>query len=236
MALPSITAVVDMLQTDGIPAIQGYPGGVFPQLKDPVVAVNMKLYDTAAMLLTVVAEVRSPGEKDGWVCEDMATQVAHSLWAQGAACRQGTCNYDSRSGQVFVQVEATWHENTQVEEMVAALPYKVVLNGESLSYAVGFTAEQTVELEKYGAIGEEGEKQLLSRDLGWVITLEELFPKGKVGEAVMEGPAQVQILRTDGAEIFRNCVFTKLQRKETMDGVKQIRTGWTAVREVYGGG
>jgi hypothetical protein len=225
-----------MLQNAQIRAIQGYPGREMPQLQQPAVAVNMKLYDTAGRLLTVVAEIRSPAEKHGWACEDLATSVAQILAVQGAACRQGKCQYDSKTGQFYVQVEATWHEPALVEEMVASLPFRVYLNGNRLEYAVGFTAEQTMELEKVGAIGEAQAAHLLARDTGWVITLEELFPKHAVGTADMEQPAQLQILRSDGAEMYLGCIWTKLQRKETMDGVKQVRTGWTETREVYIGG
>ena len=232
MSLPSISGVINFLTEAGFQARRAYPGAAAPELTDVAVTVSTELYDTASSLLTARVEVRCPAAMGAGVCEETAVAVAHTLLLNDARCRQGPCGFDGRTGQFYVPVEATWASIADGDSIAQALPYYVQRGGVKLSYAIGFTAKRVVDTETVGAIGEAAPKAVLCRDGGWELTLEELFPRGALGEEPNSDVISLDVVRNDGVEFYRNCRVLSLQRKDTMDGIKQTTVCHCRDREV----
>ena len=211
----SVSSVINALNAAGIRADRAYPGRKLPRISQNAAAVMLESRDHTTDTDVVRVTVCSPSELGGGSCEDAAKAAGEALaklkrsgWK--TACQQDTCSFSGPADQYQVIIRVTFTPEQ----------FTVTQNSTALSAAVAFEAWRNADAEKMIALA----------DAQWQIRLEELiFGSGKEVSGDLNG-FKLKVTRKSGTETFENCSWTGVERVDTPEGLRQIRTGTAASR------
>lgn len=201
----SVEEVVQLLSDGGIRAAAAFPAERITRITEPVAAVSLAQMDQEKQTATVLVEILGPQESGGHVCQQKALTACAILADAGAVCKQGICDFLSKSNVFCVKVEAVFS---------AVEPFTIVTGTLTLSYACGFSSEQKVD-STYTSL----------QDAPWEFSIEEFFPWGiqiTVGPAE---PFQVDVRCAGNVERYEQCTWTERKRISEKTGIRQIRKG-----------
>lgn len=232
MGFSILELVLQCLREKGYYADVAYPGQKYPQISQTVAAVHLQRVDRANLTVTVEVNVICPAAMGGTACEVEALRVTDALRWAGAVCIQNGCSYDGISQVYMVPVLATFTGIAAQKEFFQGPGFTVSVGDIVYPYVVSFTSEEVEERQAEYAMG-ESEPQGYSRDARlWKITMEELIPSGSDQEGDPDGAFELRISTTVNTEVFYRCRFTQIKRQHTREGLRQIRTGYSTLREV----
>lgn len=214
-----VDKVIQMLSSGGIRAEAAFPGERISRITEPVAAVSLKKADLEDQIATVLVEVFGPQESGGYLCQKQALQVCAILEEEGGICSQGGCDYISK-GHVFrVPVEATFRGAARANDLVSVPKFTVTTGELPLSYACGFSAEQS-----------QKSTSTLLDGAPWDFTVEEFFPWGVEDTLSVEEPFDMNVACMGIVERYQNCMWTNRKRIAETLGIRQIRKGTAASR------
>ncbi len=233
MSLEKIGAALSALRGAGISAQRRFSGELQPEIREPLAAVGLHKQTAVETVLTV--EVFGPLALGGAACEDTAMRAAQVLTDLGAECTQEGCRFERSAGLFAVQVLANWKKEEAVPELpeepevtpepepeIEALGCSITIDGVAQPYITGFAAVQNARMQPVKAI-EAGIVELRREDVCWVLTLEELLPLEVMPEEPKTFDFILRVRRSSGTEVYRYCYWEKVSRKDTPQGLRQVR-------------
>lgn len=224
MGRPDVAEVTAALLKAGLRAARAYPGERMPHIQRPVVAVALQK-DTADCRILAVT-VLCPESMGGGRCEEEAVRVAEILRGMGYRCTQEHCQYDGKGDRFSVRILAEWTESP------ADLPFSVSMGTGDMPYVVSFTAEHKVDMQPLGAMGKTEPVGFLGKEQPWTFILEEKIPRDAAENAEPAEPFEMVVRRGTVGEIFSGCRWISHYRKDTQDGLYQVRNGIAGERSV----
>ena len=227
MGCPGVNQVAYWLRSAGYRVDRGFPGKNMPRIDWPAIAVSLYSSDSTAGTKTICAEVCVPTENGGETCEDLADDVAVLLAGYGAACVQEACRYETWGNFFCVRILATWKEFTAPEP-----GFQVFIGLLSLSHITSFSARQLFDVDRIGAMGENGTAATVSKAGPWELTLVEDFPPGESGGVDATSTFTLTLTRNQESEVYGGCGWTEICREETVSGMRQTRKAVASERSV----
>ena len=203
MGTVSISLVVAMLSAGGVRAEAAFPAERITRILTPVAAVSIGQVDQSKGTVTVLVEILGPKESGGYACQQKALTACDILAESGAVCRQGKCEFLSKSNVFRVPVEAVFS---------AVEAFTVAVGGRTLPYACGFSAQQ-----KAGSA--DGDLQ----GVPWEITVEEFIPWGVQDTQGVTEAFQLDLCCEGKTERYEDCTWTEVRRVAEQNGIRQIR-------------
>lgn len=218
MERPELKTVIAGLQEQGYRTGRAFPGERTPHIQKPAVAVALQKEEAGSQTLAVT--VLYPESMGGGACEDDARVVAGFLRGMGFECVQEHCQYDGKSDRFFVRILAIW------KDVQADAPYTVSIGSELMRYTTGFRAERKRETawdeEAGGAV----------ETVTWMLTLEEMIPRGAEETEETEEPFVLMVTRGAVQECYGNCRWAAHIRQDTQEGLRKMRTASAQTRTV----
>lgn len=233
MGISILELVLGELRTGGFTADVAYPGQKYPPITDTVAAVHIAEVDRANMTVTVEVTVISPAALGGTACETAALRATEILRWAGGNCIQKGCDYDGMAQVYCVSVLATFTCITEAEDCTMGPGFAVYVDGTRLEFVTAFS---NVELRDVTCCYEMGEDYPVGLCMGkskWEITIVEVIPAGSEEVTYPNAATGVTVEKSNGeTEIFRNCLFTSVQRDNTNAGLKRTWKGVAITRAV----
>lgn len=216
-----VDQVIQFLADGGIQAEAAFPGERITRIVGSVAAVSLSGADLDDRTATVLVEVFTAQENGGYPCQKKALQVCAILEAEGAVCSQGSCEFLSK-GHVFrVPVKATFRGTARDNDLEAPPMFAVMAGIRTLTYAVGFSAKQTL-----GATDTSLENSC------WEFTVEEFFPWGQIDTVSTEEPFELKLKCMGNVEVYENATWISRKRTAEDKGIRQIRVGKALSRTI----
>ena len=212
-----VNQVIDALTGAGIRADEAYPGGRIPALTGAVAAVRLGKVDRTVRTTAVQVTVMSPADLGGGLCDGTALRAVQALEQQGAACQKELCRFDDMADLFFTEITAEFFGVALENGWLPGPGFAVSIGLQEMEWATGFSISR-----KPGT------------DSQWEFTLEELLGAGSVDPPDPGEPFTMTVLRQNGDEVFTGCTWTSIQRKDTLRGISQVRTGTAKTRNVTG--
>lgn len=215
----NVTSVITALKTAGIRAEAAFPGRRMPQINQPVAAVMLESVDYTNSITVIRATVYSPRTQGGSACETAAGIVGKTLGAMTVSgmdtlCKQGNCEFDSSADCFCIPLTVSFSPAPETEP--ESEPQYTVLQGSTaLAHAVAFSAWRE----------EDADNAVALEDAVWQIRLEEIFLPGEAEETDAENGFSLTVTADTSTEVFANCSWTGVERKNTLTSLRQIRTG-----------
>ena len=225
MGYSILELVLRRLREAGFTADAAFPGQKYPRIDGTVAAVHIEKVDRASLTVTVEVNIICPGAMGGTACEVEALRATEILRWSGAVCVQNGCSYDGVAQVYVVPVLATFTGVTEADSCAIGPGFRVYINEEYQSFAVGFSEE---EITGYGAeyvMGEAAPAGISRGGRKWTIRLEELIPAGSPETLEPENAFEVKIVTDVKTEKYFHCRWTSVERSFTRDGLRRIRKG-----------
>ena len=203
MGSMTVREVIQMLDEGGIRAEEAFPAQLISRVTAPVAAVSLWEVDQEKDTVTIQVEILGPKESGGYACQSKAQEACRILAVAGAVCRQGSCSFQSKSNLFRVQILAVFVPQEQVT---------ITAGQWLLSYACGFSSEQTKEDEADSLEG-----------MPWEITVEEFFPWGVQDTLEQEEPFVLEVHCLGNVEHYAGCRWIYRKRKAEKAGLRQVR-------------
>ena len=245
MGTELVNQVVTWLQDAQIRAAEALPAQRMPRLESPAAAVNLSRLDDVAMTAELTVDVIAPRACGGGVCNQSAEAVLTVLHRRGGHCILYGASFDGRMDCFVAQVRATlpavlengvWKLQSQQSASGSRTPFSVSLEGVPLPFATGFSAKKTAECRSVHGLGQADPVQLVpGTGSFWQFSLEELFPPGAPEPAAPSEPFLLSLVRGTRTENYRFCRWLSITQESGKNGLRQIRTGIAAMREVVNG-
>ena len=233
MGISILELVLQELREGGFTADVAYPGQKYPPITETVAAVHIAEVDRANMTVTVEVTVISPAELGGTACEMAALRATEVLRWAGANCVQRGCDYDGMAQVYCVSILATFTCITEADDCAMGPGFAVYVDGTKLEFVAAFS---NVELRDVVCCYEMGEDYPVGMTTGksrWEITIVEVIPAGSEEVIYPNAATGVTVEKSNGeTEIFRDCLFTSVQRENTNAGLKRTWKGIAMTRVV----
>lgn len=233
MGVSILERVLQELRGAGFSADVAYPGQKYPPIRKPVAAVHIAQVDRANMTVTVEVTMISPAELGGTQCETEALRATEVLRWAGANCVQKGCDYDGMAQAYCVSILATFTCITDAEDCTMGPGFAVFVDGVKLEFITEFSNVELRNVEVCYEMGDSTPTMLWPGESKWEITLVEVIPAGSeevIYPAVATG---VWVEKSNGQrEVFRDCIFTSVERKNTNAGMKRTWKGIAMARGV----
>ncbi len=225
--MQKLLQVAEALEAINIPTVRSYTLQALPELHAPIAAVGVHRV-TAREAVVAVTIYASP-EAGGGLCETAAYSAFAALEQLGAVSSLGPCQYDKATGLLAMELLASWTEPEQEapqEPQPEQTLYSVLVEEEVLPYVTALKAQKITSLCPIGEIG-EGMRELRWEDTHWDITVEELLPpEAPIADTDFD-MFTLKILRPSGTEEYPICRWVSVLRKETKQGIQQVRIART---------
>ena len=215
--------VLGKLREAGFTADVAFPGQDSPVITDTVAVVHLQEVDRAGLTVTVGVHVIAPAARGGTACEMEALRATEVLRWAGASCVQKACRYDPEARAYLVEILAAFTGLTDAESYTPGPGFQVFLGQNALGYVKSFTAELQRDYKAEYAIGEEAPVGYSRSRESWELTLEELYPAGSPEIRETEAPVTLKVLTEGKTEVYYNCYWTSVRRKNTREGLLKIR-------------
>ena len=223
--------VLQKLRKAGFPAELAYSGKKHAAVTEVVAAVHMGKVDRGACQTAVAVNILCPAGMGGTACEEAGLRAVEALHADGADCIMQGCSYDGLTRCFCVAITAVY-AGMAIGDGALGLGFSVSIDGETLSYALEFTAEEQYSNELRYCMGERTPRGVSLGYGGWNICLVELIPTGGKETGTQTGSFSLQIDGLYGSEVYQDCVWTSVKREFTRQGLKCTRKGLAVRREV----
>ena len=218
-----VAKVIEMLQAAEIRTDEAYPGGRLPALTGPVAAVRLGKVDRAVRATTVQITVMSPAGLGGSTCEAVALRAMQALEDQGGICQKGLCQFDDMADLFFIEIAAEFLGVALENDWMPGPGFAITIGLQKMEWATDFTITRWI-----------GDEAASIKDSPWQFTLEELLGPGSVDPPEPAEPFILHVERLMGDEVFTGCVWTHVERQDTLRGIRQIRTGVAQKRTISG--
>ena len=233
MGVSIIEKVLGELRNAGFTAEVAYPGQKYPPIRETVAAVHIDQVDRANMTVTVEVTVISPAEQGGTACELQALRATEVLRWAGAECIQRGCDYDGMAQVYCVSIHATFTCITDADNCTMGPGFAVFVDGVNLEFITGFSNTEVRDVEPCYEMGESVATALCPGKSRWEITIVEQIPAGSEEVVYSSAATGVTVEKSNGEkEIFRDCIFTSVQRENTNAGMKRTWKGIAMARMV----
>lgn len=233
MGISILELVLQKLRDGGFAADVAYPGQKYPPITQTVAAVHIAEVDRANMTVTVEVTVISPAELGGTACEMEALRATEVLRWAGAGCVQRGCDYDGMAQVYCVSILATFTCITEADSCAMGPGFAVHVDGTKLEFVSAFSNVELREVECYYEMGEDYPVGMGTGKSKWEITIEEVIPAGSEEVIYPNAATGVTVEKSNGeTEIFRDCLFTSVQRENTNAGLKRTWKGIAMKRGV----
>lgn len=232
MGYSILELVLRLLREDGYAATAAYPGQLFPQITDLVAAAHIEKVDRNNLTVVIEVNLICPASTGGTACELEALRVIELLGNSGAQCVQSACSYDGVAQVYMVPILATFTGITEENRCVIWPGFYCYVDNRLHRYAVEFTAEQTTAQEAQYVMGQELPVGIRTGSSVWEIQLEEQIPAGRLEAEETEGEFDVKIISEYSTEVFSGCRWTSVRRERNKQGLRRLRKGYAAAREV----
>lgn len=223
--------VLQRLRQAGFPAELAYSGKKQTAVTEPVAAVHIGKVDRGAYQITVAVSILCPAGMGGAACEEAGLRAVEALHEDGAVCTMQGCKYDGLIRSFSVAIQAVYTMATGQGEQEKA-DFSVSIDGETLPYALEFSAEERLDHELRYCMGERTPKGISFGCGGWNLSLTEMIPAGGGETTEQTGSFSIQITGMHGSEVYKDCVWTSVKREFTRQGLKCTRKGLAVRREV----
>lgn len=216
-----VEKVIEKLREADIRADEAYPGSRIPALTDAVAAVRLGRVDRSVRTTAVQVTVMSPTSEGGSGCESTALRAVAVMEEMGATCVKEICRFDEMAQVFYIEIGAEFFGVAMDGDWVAGPGYAVYIGQQIMPHAVSFRS------------GREVDKEVtqISR-AKWEFTLEELLPPGTSEPVDPADGFTLTVIRDLNEETFSGCTWTAVERKNTIRGVSQIRTGIAESRSI----
>lgn len=231
MGFSVLELVLQCLRDKGFHADVAYPGQKYPEISETVATVHLQKVDRANLTVTVEVNVICPAAMGGTACEMEALKATEALRWAGAMCVQQGCTYDGISQVYMVPVQASFTGIAAQQAFFQGPGFTVSVGDVLYPYVVSFTSEETEERQAEYAMGEGEPVGFTVGPKQWKITMEELIPAGSPQEKDPIGDFELRVSSTVTTEVFYRCRFTQITRNHTREGLRQIRSGYSLLRE-----
>lgn len=209
-----VASLAAVLRTAGYRTGNANPGGVIPEIKEPVLAVNLERANMEEKTLVVRITVVVPLSMGAKACESHALNVCRLLSGIGYSCEMQPSKFDSKTEIFSSAVLVHFCGNITDQNWNADDTLQVRLgSGFYLNKVLSFTAWQ--EPEEGQALGESD----------WQIQVEEKLD-GIQQENVPSGITTITVYFEAGQEVYSECTLSG--RKRTIRDGKLVQI-WEAV-------
>ena len=213
MGFRKVTAVLEALRNEDVPADHSYPAEIMPALDHTVAAVHL---DHMTPEMTRVA-VHIFAPKKGQFCEICAERVVAVLKELGAQYQVGNCTFDKHSGCFTCCVLGTWTTTTAAS---------VLVDGKKVTYLTEVSVKRSVSRSRVWDPMEE-EMAEDCKDMGWNITIREMLPADSLPGADMNDEFMLVIHRTGGYERYNKCRWVQISLESVANGMLRTRVART---------
>ena len=213
--------IVQRLNDNNIRAQTAYPPEYINRITSPVAALSIHEVDGKQHTVTLLVEILGPKTHGGRATQIRALQAVEVLEEEGAVCRQGGCEFVSKSNVFRVPIWATIKGIPRPEDMIYFSTYQIMAGTLYMGRACGFSSWQI-------PTGEE--ENLL--DAPWKIQIEEFFPWGVEDTMEAAEPFTLKLKSNSGVESYHECRWTGRKRIAEEFGIRQIREGVADSRSI----
>lgn len=233
MGISILELVLQKLREAEFAADVAYPGQKYPPIQNTVAAVHIAEVDRANMTVTVEVTVISPAELGGTACETAALRATEVLRWAGANCIQKGCDYDGMAQVYCVSILATFTCITDAENCAMGPGFTVYVDDTRLEFISAFSNAELRDVICCYEMGEDYPAGLCTGRSKWEITIQEIIPAGSEEVIYPNAATGVTVEKSNGeTEIFRDCLFTSVQRENTNAGLKRTWKGVAKTRVV----
>ena len=205
-----IGSVASVLRAAGYRTGNANPGGVMPEITEPVLAVNLERLDAKDMFLVVRVTVVSPLKLGAGVCEEHGMKVCKLMSELGSECQMQPCKFNPKTEMFSVSVLATFYGHVLDEDWMAGLILQVRFgSGYYLDEVASVTAWQ-----------EAASDQLLGEAV-WKIRIEERLSSIRK-EDVPTNLGKIVVYYENGREEYLDCKLTGRKRIFKDGALQQI--------------
>lgn len=190
-----INSVKAVLQSAGYRTGNANPGGVIPQITEPVVAVNLERVNMTSRNMVIRATVMVPLNLGAQTCEEHALVVCKLLAEIGGKCEMQPSKFDAKTEMFGSAVLATFQGNVMEEKWLLGDLCQVRFGGSYyLNHIVSFEAYQEQEEGKH------------LNESKWVIRVEEQLDAIRT-EEVPNGITTITAIFEGKEESYNECTF-----------------------------
>ena len=218
-----VSKVIDILRDVNIRADEAYPGGRIPALTGAVAAVRLGKVDRAVRTTAVQVTIMSPADGGGSTCEAVALRAIQALEDQNATCQKGLCQFDDMADLFHIEITAEFFGVALENSWSPGPGFAITIGIQPMEWVTDFSITRKTD-DEITAIS----------NAPWEFTLVELLGPGSVDPPDPSEPFTLQVTRPLTDEIFTGCTWTKVERRDTIRGISQTRTGVAKKREVSG--
>ena len=195
-----ISSVAAVLRTAGYRTGDANPGGIIPEITEPVVAVNLERANMAEKSVVVRVTVVTPLTMGAKTCESHALAVCRLLGSIGADCEMQPCKFDAKTEVFTSAVLVSFRGNVMDQNWVAGDTFQVRFgSGYFLEKVTSFTAWQVPE-----------DEQTLWEST-WKIQVEENLNTIR-SEEVPSGITRITVFYENGQEHYNECAMVGRKR------------------------
>ena len=218
-----VSKVIDILRDVEIRADEAYPGGRIPALAGAVAAVRLGKVDRAVRTTAVQVTVMSPADGGGSACEAVALRAIQALEDQNATCQKGLCQFDDMADLFHIEITAEFFGVALENSWSPGPGFAITIGIQPMEWVTDFSITRKTD-DEITAIS----------NAPWEFTLVELLGPGSIDPPDPSEPFTLQVTRPLTDEIFTGCTWTKVERRDTIRGISQTRTGVAKKRTVSG--
>ncbi|MBE6975662.1 MAG: hypothetical protein E7439_00470 [Ruminococcaceae bacterium] len=213
-------SVTMVLRAAGYRTGEASPGGIMPEITEPVVAVSLEHVDTSKQLVRICATVVSPLALGSRLCEMKALDIGRVLKNTGADCKIEPCKLNPKTEVFWMPVMATYQGNALSEDWSVGNICRIRFgSGYNLHTINLFTTWQD---ERDKPKEDEG-----SGEWPWRFRIEERIDEIKE-ENIPVNAFYMTIYFEGGTEYLRGCTLTGRKRTIQDGGLVQI---WEGIAE-----
>ena len=218
-----ISNVIDILRGVEIRADEAYPGGRISALTGAVAAVRLGKVDRAVRTTAVQVTVMSPADGGGSACESVALRAIQALEDEGATCQKGICQFDDMADLFYIEITAEFFGVALEDSWSPGPGFAITIGRQPMSWVTDFSSTRKTD-DEITSIS----------DATWEFTMVELLGPGSIDPPDPSEPFTLAVTRPLTNETFTGCTWTKVERRDTIRGISQTRTGVAKKREVSG--
>ena len=216
-----VTSIAAVLRSAGYRTGDANPGGVMPEITEPVVAVNLEKVDGQKMLLTLRITIVSPLKLGAKACEDHGLTVCRILTELGGQCQLQPSHFNPKTEMFSAAVLANFYGHVLAEDWWSRGVFQVRFgSGYYLGEVVSVTTWQ-----------EPAADQTLG-DCPWHIRVEEKLD-GIRQEDVPVNLGKITVMYENGKETYNECKLIGRKRIFQDGALLQIWEA-TAINRVLG--
>ena len=197
-----ISGISAVLRTAGYRTGDANPGGVMPEITEPVLAVNLERANMDSKTVVIRVTVVAPLATGARACENHGLAVSRLLADVGGKCEMQPSKFNPKTEVFSCAVLASFQGNVVSKDWMIGDTLEVRFgSGYYLDRVTSFVSWQ----EK------EGSKALM--DSSWHIRVEENLDAIRV-EQVPTGITKITVIYEDGEEVYNECNL--ISRKRTL--------------------